>query len=848
MALQDDVRKFILEIEESKNNQETLANLTKLEKETAKMRHENEELVKVMAHLATQGKKNSQTYKDMDKQLKSNKKAMRENGIQMKGLQKNLDLNFMSMGQLRKRANELRSTLNATSKAANPKEYDRLEKELKQVGGAMDKLKGKGKKTQGVLGKLKGAAGGMLPAFGFAAIAAGFFKVFQSAFNFTKQVLENRKQIALLTKESGENLANLTAAIQATADTYQKDVKEMAVANNALAKSFNITQEAANDLINVGFVTGADASGEFLAQLREYPAQFAAAGVSAETMIAIMSQSVTEGIYSDKGADVIKEGTIRLREMTTATQEALAGIGISSSELEQKLREGSISYFDAIQLISDKLAQLPDQSSEVGTAIADIFGGPGEDAGIEFLKLLGRVETDLGKLKENSGEGALAQDRLRAANERLNKSWNRLIGSGTGWFDTLKAFFKETLAGAIDATIFRFQQFRHGVFTVFQSISLGVQNLFTRIKQLGDIVGAAARLSFGEIVGINEEANKTIEERNAQTAERVTQSYLKIFELQKKAQETPAPGPQQPVTPEGGDGEFSAQAAVNRAVQEALALQQFFADTSEEILQGNLDALIKLDEQIATIQERQAKTNDRETAKNLATAKRLAEQKRQIKLKELNDEQAIGNAKLAVAGKAIDVLIQLAGEESKIGKALYLFNQARAIGEIIFNTGIANAKAVAASPLTFGQPWVGINTLSAGISIASIIGQSVSKLSGGGGGASGNVSGLGTTTGGGAGASPRRAATHPTAIGDIAETNGAVNSTSINSASGLRSGSGTAGSQQNKTDSLLAANVALLADLKENGIIAKNFMYNNAGTGLKQELDKANAFEEGLDD
>jgi len=61
---------------------------------------------------------------------------------------------------------------------------------------------------------------------------------------------------------------------------------------------------------------------------------------------------------------------------------------------------------------------------------------------------------------------------------------------------------------------------------------------------------------------------------------------------------------------------------------------------------------------------------------------------------------------------------------------LFLLNQARAVGEVIFNTAIANAKAVAAFPVTAGMPWVAINTASAGVSIASILAQSISSLSG----------------------------------------------------------------------------------------------------------------------
>ena len=55
-------------------------------------------------------------------------------------------------------------------------------------------------------------------------------------------------------------------------------------------------------------------------------------------------------------------------------------------------------------------------------------------------------------------------------------------------------------------------------------------------------------------------------------------------------------------------------------------------------------------------------------------------------------------------------------------------SRAAAIAQIVSNTGAANAKAVAASPLTFGQPWVGINTVSAGLSIAATIKSAIDSI------------------------------------------------------------------------------------------------------------------------
>lgn len=447
--LQDDVRKFILEIEESKNNGETLAQLTKLQKETAKYRQENEELQKVMAHLDAKGQRNSKTYKEMEAKLKANKKAIQQNGVAMKGLEKNLDTNYMSMGQLKKRAMELRSALNTTSKAANPQEYNRLETELKQVGKQMDVLKGKSNQTQGFLGKMKGAAAGIMPALGPAALVAGAGAAAKKIFDLSKQTMDYRQQMQKLTGESGQQLADLTAQVEASSKTFQKDFNEMAVANHNFAESMGLTEAASQSLIDKGFLAGADASGEFLDRLREYGPQFKAAGISAEQAIAIMTQETKSGIYSDKGTDAIKEATIAIREMTPVTRQAIDGIGLSSQKLEADLRSGSISYFDAIQMISNKMAELPPQSTEVGAALADIFKGAGEDAGLDYITMLGTVETSMDKMVEGAGETAQAQQKLLDANNKLSKAWSDMLGTGTGTFTALKAGAKSLLADGL---------------------------------------------------------------------------------------------------------------------------------------------------------------------------------------------------------------------------------------------------------------------------------------------------------------------------------------------------------------------------------------------------------------
>lgn len=90
-------------------------------------------------------------------------------------------------------------------------------------------------------------------------------------------------------------------------------------------------------------------------------------------------------------------------------------------------------------------------------------------------------------------------------------------------------------------------------------------------------------------------------------------------------------------------------------------------------------------------------------------------------LARLEAKQAIVSAELDLAMQAGQLIQQLAGENKKAQIAGLIIEQAGAIGKIASNTAVANAKSVAAFPLTAGQPWVTINTVSAALSAASVI-------------------------------------------------------------------------------------------------------------------------------
>lgn len=316
------------------------------------------------------------------------------------------------------------------------------------AGGVMEGLGTKAKALgQTLLGLLSNPW--VLAFLGIAGVAAGV----KWWYDYNKGLVEATKLTKDFTGLSGSELKGVRNEVQAVADSYDKDFREVLEATNALAKQFGISFQEAMQLVEDGFVAGADANGEFLENVKEYPAYFREAGLSASEFIAITTQANKAGIYSDKGIDVIKEGNLRIREMTKATAEALDAIGISSKEVQQSLADGSKTTFDIMQEVSAKLAEFPEASTEVGTALADIFGGPGEDAGLQYILTLKDIDTNLDNVKDRAGELAELQEEQMRSQVELENVIASVFDATGGSFESMTTKAKTFVNDGIIAII-----------------------------------------------------------------------------------------------------------------------------------------------------------------------------------------------------------------------------------------------------------------------------------------------------------------------------------------------------------------------------------------------------------
>lgn len=339
-------------------------------------------------------------------------------------------------------------------------------------------------------------------------------------YDYNAGLVEATRLTQQFTGKSGDDLKAFRNEVQAVADSFNADFRETLIAINALSKQFGISANEALQLVKDGFLAGGDANGEFLDTLKEYPAYFKEAGISADQFVAIVTQTNKMGIFSDKGVDAIKEANLRLREMTTATAAALDGIGISSEQVQKDLQSGTKTTFDVIQDVSAKLAELPDNAATVGAAIADIFGGPGEDAGLQYLRTLKDISTNMDEVKGKAGVLAQLQEEQLQSQIELQNALSGLFGATVGNFETLttqaKVFVNQGLTaiikGVIDVVNYLIELYNesaliraiwNGIVAGFKTTFDTLGNLFgffiDIVKATGTALKGAFTLDFDEV-------------------------------------------------------------------------------------------------------------------------------------------------------------------------------------------------------------------------------------------------------------------------------------------------------------------------------------------------------------
>ncbi|REC98326.1 phage-related minor tail protein [Microbacterium sp. AG157] len=150
---------------------------------------------------------------------------------------------------------------------------------------------------------------------------------------------------------------------------------------------------------------------DLLDAIDEYGPFFQQLGISGETAFTMLADASAKGMYGiDKTGDALKEFTIRSTDMSTSSGAAYEALGLSQTEMTNKILAGGDSAEQAFAQIIMGLNGMTDPAAQSQAALA-LFGTPLEDLGTgEIPKFLDQLANLDGGFGDVAGAAAAMAD------------------------------------------------------------------------------------------------------------------------------------------------------------------------------------------------------------------------------------------------------------------------------------------------------------------------------------------------------------------------------------------------------------------------------------------------------
>lgn len=313
------------------------------------------------------------------------------------------------------------------------------------ITGLTGKIGAMGKTLMGLL-----ANPYVLAFLGIAGVAAGF----KWWYDYNKGLVEASRQTKYFTGLTGDAMKSVRDNVQAVADTFNQDFTNTLHSANAIAQNFGISVNDATDLIAKGFAAGGTNSEQFLSNLERFAPTMQKMGMSAEEMVATLSQIDKAGVNSQRALTAMGKASLQLRTMNDSTSKSLKQIGIDANEMSKAIQDGSMSVNTAMGTIAQKLQEVGTNSQEAAVVMKDLFGARGESAiGEGFIDFL--AESNKGMEELLGKEDSLQRLKLQEVetDKELNDVMASLFDMTGGGFESIttrcKIWIKQGLIAAI---------------------------------------------------------------------------------------------------------------------------------------------------------------------------------------------------------------------------------------------------------------------------------------------------------------------------------------------------------------------------------------------------------------
>lgn len=301
------------------------------------------------------------------------------------------------------------------------------------------------------------------------------------------------------------SLAKLTSQVISLSERTGTDVQENVTGTTQLMNAFGLDSQKAFDLVADGYKNGLNSSGDFMDTLNEYAPLFQQAGFSAQDMLSIMKNGLSNGaMNTDKVADAVKELQIRLGDGSFE-----ANMGTFSEATQNSFKqwkEGKATVADVAQSIQQDLNKMsPEDKQKALSALSSQFedlgtkaGGSLFNIGKEFDNVNGKLDEAAQKTASQEWQGALNEMQaalLPIGTDILNALLPvlQILGELAQWFSNLPGpvkTFVESFGGIL------------AIVTLLAPVIAGIVALFALFGSTVGVVMAVIVAVIAVIAGI----------------------------------------------------------------------------------------------------------------------------------------------------------------------------------------------------------------------------------------------------------------------------------------------------------------------------------------------------------
>ena len=301
------------------------------------------------------------------------------------------------------------------------------------------------------------------------------------------------------------SLAKLTSQVISLSERTGTDVQENVTGTTQLMNAFGLDSQKAFDLVADGYKNGLNSSGDFMDTLNEYAPLFQQAGFSAQDMLSIMKNGLSNGaMNTDKVADAVKELQIRLGDGSFE-----ANMGTFSEATQNSFKqwqEGKATVADVAQSIQKDLNKMsPEDKQKALSALSSQFedlgtkaGGSLFNIGKEFDNVNGKLDEATQKTASQEWKGALNEMQaalLPIGTDILNALLPvlQILGELAQWFSNLPGpvkTFVESFGGIL------------AIVTLLAPVIAGIVALFALFGSTVGVVMAVIVAVIAVIAGI----------------------------------------------------------------------------------------------------------------------------------------------------------------------------------------------------------------------------------------------------------------------------------------------------------------------------------------------------------